>query len=117
MKLLSRIAVLLPLAVTLIWLPFLPDQVPMHYDFAGNIDGWGSKWENLLLPGVVLLMGIIAYFSVKGGLRKAAVDEKQRAHAEANVKVIRIVMLATGLFFAVLQAFLLYKASTKLPKN
>ena len=110
MKLLSRIAVFLPLAVTLIWLPFLPDQVPMHYDFAGNIDGWGSKWVNLLLPGVVLLMGIIAYFTVKGGLRKAAVDEKQRAHAEANVKVIRIVMIASGLFFAVLQAFLLYKA-------
>ena len=111
MKLFARISAFLPLTVTLIWLPFLPEQVPMHYDFAGNIDRWGSKWENLLLPGIVLLMGIIFYFTEKAGLRKAAADEKQKAHAEANVKVIRIVMLATGLFFAVLQAFLLYKAS------
>lgn len=110
MKLFSRIATFLPLAVTLIWLPFLPDQVPMHYDLAGNIDGWGSKWENLLLPGVVLLMGIIAYFTIKVGLKKSAADNKQKVHAEANAKVIRIVMIATGIFFTVLQGVLLYKA-------
>ena len=59
MKLLSKISAFLPLAVTLIWLQFLPDRVPLHYDASGNIDRWGSKWENLLLPGVVLLMGVI----------------------------------------------------------
>lgn len=110
MKLLARISAFLPLAVTLIWLQFLPDRVPMHYDFAGNIDRWGSKWENLLLPGIVLVMGVICWLVTRSGLRKAAADEKQKAHAEANVKVVRIVMVATGLFFTVLQAFLLYKA-------
>lgn len=110
MKLFSRIATFLPLGVTLIWLQFLPDRVPLHYDYAGNIDRWGSKWENLLLPGVVLVMGVICWFVVRNGLRKAGADEKQKAHAETNVKVIRIVMIATGLFFTVMQAFLLYKA-------
>ena len=110
MKLFSRITTLLPLAVTLIWLQFLPNRVPLYYDYAGNIDRWGSKWENLLLPGVVLLMGVICWFVERSGLRKAAEDEKQKAHAEANGKVIRIVMIAAGLFFTVMQAFLLYKA-------
>ncbi|MBQ1411054.1 MAG: DUF1648 domain-containing protein [Oscillospiraceae bacterium] len=111
MKLFARISIILPLAVTLIWLQFLPEQVPLHYDFAGNIDRWGSKWENLLIPGIVLVGGVIAYFSIKSGLRKSVADEKQKAHAEANVKAIRIVMIATGVFFTVLQCVLLYAAS------
>ena len=28
----------------------IPEQVPMHYDWAGNIDRWGSKNELFLLP-------------------------------------------------------------------
>lgn len=110
MKLLSKISAFLPLAVTLIWLQFLPDRVPLHYDASGNIDRWGSKWENLLLPGVVLLMGLVFFLVSKAGLKKAAGDEKALAHAESNAKVIRVVMIATGVMFTVLQAVLLYGA-------
>ncbi|WP_033827088.1 SdpI family protein [Bacillus andreraoultii] len=28
----------------------LPDKVPAHYNLAGEIDRWGSKWELLILP-------------------------------------------------------------------
>ena len=27
----------------LLCLPFLPEQVPIHWNFAGEIDGWGPK--------------------------------------------------------------------------
>ena len=110
MKLLTRISALLPLVITLIWLQFLPDQVPVNYDFEGNVDRWGSKWEYLLLPGIVLAMYMIACFVVKAGLRKSAEDGRQKAHAEANAKVIRVVLIVSGLFFTVLQSFMLYAA-------
>lgn len=110
MKLLAKISAFLPLAVTLIWLQLLPDRVPVHYDFAGTIDRWGSKWEYLLLPGIVLVMGLIFLLTAKLGLRATADDDQKRAHAEATVKVLRIVMLATALMFTVLQAVLLYGA-------
>ena len=84
MKLFARISIILPLAVTLIWLQFLPEQVPLHYDFAGNIDRWGSKWENLLIPGIVLVGGVIAYFSVKAVLRKPVADEKQKVQSGSS---------------------------------
>ena len=29
----------------LVCLPFLPEQVPIHWNFAGEIDGWGPKWS------------------------------------------------------------------------
>lgn len=47
----------LPLVVTLAALLVLPAEIPAHYDAAGNITRWGSKYEMLLLPLITLLMG------------------------------------------------------------
>lgn len=68
----------LPLALTLVALVVLPDQVPMHYDVAGNINRWGSKYENLILPGVTLGMGVLyillcRYYGKKGDERSVTV--------------------------------------------
>ncbi|MDE6209613.1 MAG: DUF1648 domain-containing protein [Lachnospiraceae bacterium] len=40
------IITVLPLLVTAIAVRFMEDTVPAHYDFYGNIDRWGSKYEN-----------------------------------------------------------------------
>lgn len=29
---------------------FIPEKVPLHYDWKGNIDRWGNKTELLILP-------------------------------------------------------------------
>ncbi|WP_033445692.1 DUF1648 domain-containing protein [Ornithinibacillus scapharcae] len=37
----------------------LPSEVPAHYNFLGEVDRWGKKWELLILPvvgGFLLLM-------------------------------------------------------------
>ena len=110
MKTIAKISAFLPLAVTLVWLQFLPDRVPAHYDAAGTIDRWGSKWEYLLLPCVVLALAAV----VAGiGLllrRKAGTDEKALAHAEANGKVLRFVLLGMSFFFTALQIAMLIGA-------
>ena len=49
-KILFWILMLLPMAVTLFALPFLPEQIPAHYGFGGQVDRWGSKYETLILP-------------------------------------------------------------------
>lgn len=36
----------------------LPDRIPTHYDFAGNIDGWGGKASLLVLPVICTLVGV-----------------------------------------------------------
>ena len=28
----------------------IPEQIPMHYDFAGNIDRWGDRGELIIMP-------------------------------------------------------------------
>ena len=111
MKTLGKLLAFLPLAVTLIWLQFLPERVPVHYDAAGTIDRWGSKWEYLLLPcAAVALAAVIA---LTGFLlrRNAGTDEKALAHAEANGKVLRLLLISLCLFFTVLQAAMLLGAA------
>lgn len=43
----------------------IPDTIPMHYNFAGKIDRWGSKYEvfivfacQVVTVGIVFIMGI-----------------------------------------------------------
>ena len=91
---------------------FLPERVPLHYDLAGNIDRWGSKYENLIFPGIILLAALfwtlmIRYFEKKA---EGAAEEKDRAEAKTNLRVLEIAGIATSAMFTVMQAFLLCKA-------
>ena len=52
----------LPLAMALVSLPFLPDQIPAHYDSAGLVTRWGSPFEVLILPPCVILFGFFLRF-------------------------------------------------------
>ena len=40
----------------------LPDKIPAHYDFAGNIDRWGKKGEILIVP----IMSWVLYLMITG---------------------------------------------------
>ncbi|SIT84273.1 DUF1648 domain-containing protein [Edaphobacillus lindanitolerans] len=43
----------------------LPDQVPGHYDGAGEVDRWGSKWELLVLPSITAVLTVFLSFIEK----------------------------------------------------
>ena len=34
----------------------IPEQIPMHYDWAGNIDRWGSRSELIIMPIMLWFM-------------------------------------------------------------
>lgn len=112
MKKIMWIISFISLAGTAIMVQFMPDSVPMHYDMAGNIDRWGSKYENLIFPIIILVMSLfwtlfIHYFEKKA---LKSTDEKESAGAKSNAKVISIVGLCMAAMFTVMQAFILYGA-------
>lgn len=43
----------------------LPDQVPAHYNAAGEVNRWGSKWELILLPTIAAFLAILMTFLEK----------------------------------------------------
>ena len=54
-----------PLYLVIRW-PSIPDKLPMHYNFAGEIDRWGGKGEVLFLVVMVwilyLMISLVEHF-------------------------------------------------------
>lgn len=98
------IITLIPIVFTIVMIGFLPDQIPMHYDGQGNIDRWGSKYENFLFPCIIFVMTVIMHFSIRQmekGLRKSILLKDQR-DMEQNIKVIRLVGILLASIFTVM---------------
>ena len=57
-KLYAAMAALVVISVvgTAVLIVFMPDTVPAHYNFAGEIDRWGSKYENFAFPAIAVLI-------------------------------------------------------------
>ena len=112
MKKVMWLVSLIPLVITGIVLGFLPDKVPMHYNAQGVIDRWGSKYENLLFPFIILALTffwqlLIWFYEKKSAKAKT---EKEQAEALSNVKMLRIVAISMALMYTVMQCFFLYGA-------
>ena len=112
MKKVMWLVSLIPLVITGIVLGFLPDKVPMHYNAQGVIDRWGSKYENLLFPFIILALTffwqLLIWFYVKKSAK--ARTEKEQMEALSNVKMLRIVAISMALMYTVMQCFFLYGA-------
>ena len=96
--------VLLSVVVSVVFISMMPDQVPMHYNAAGQVDRMGSKCENLLFPfAMVIIGGAILLGGKKKDLKRSE----------------EVVLLSTGIsllaIFNVLNVILLYKALTYEP--
>ncbi len=113
MKHLTRILLVFPTLMTLLWLRFLPEQVPMHYNLQAEIDRWGPKWELLLLPGILLGMGLVTELAASAMERrgKSGGDGQQEAYRQSNVKVVRVIILSIALLFTGIQFALLLGAA------
>lgn len=68
---------MLSVAVTAIFLTLMPDTVPMHYNIKGEIDRYGSKYENLIMPVSMILLGVL-FLLLARHFRKRQQLENQR---------------------------------------
>ncbi len=95
--------VLLPLIYLAIVWTELPDIVPMHWNVAGEVDGWGSKSTLLLMPFLLPFL-VYAIFLL---IQKFGPSEKldKMGKKFAALKFILV------LFMSVLAVFIIYSAS------
>ena len=97
---------------TAIMLLFMPDRVPMHYDLAWNVDRWGSKYENLIFPIIIVCVSLFWTLLVRFSEKKTAnsENEKEQANAKLSAKLFCIAGMTTAIWFTMMQAFILYKS-------
>ena len=102
-KLYTALLLVLLLCVTgtVVFLIVSPDQVPMHYNLAGEADRIGSKYENLLWPGFALLQGLFFVLMAKGAGKKGE---------KSNEKVLLITGVSVLAFFTFLGFYSMWTA-------
>ena len=49
---------IISIVLTAVALQFMPDLVPIHYNVAGEIDRWGSKYENFIFPILIIVFAL-----------------------------------------------------------
>lgn len=100
---LNYIVILLCIVGSAVLLAFTPDTIPAHYNFAGEVDRFGSKYENLIFP----------FFSILIGGFFVLFARWQRKKGEAtSEKILLYTGATTLLFFTALGFFFMFKAIT-----
>lgn len=105
-RLLYYILMYLPLLVTIIALPFLPDQIPAHYGFDGQVTRWGSKFETLIFPVITIFFGLFM-------LGMAKISAKQEGTGKNNEKITIVIGLLSLVLFHAMTGYFLYTAFHK----
>lgn len=93
---------LVPLILVLAAFPFLPQRIPMHWNAAGRIDGWGGKLSAFWLPVGTLLLNVLFLILPK-------IDPKRKNYASFS-RAYQAFRLIFNLFMLVMCAITLYSA-------
>ena len=102
-KVLYFVLMFVPLMITLVALPLLPETIPAHYNFEGEIDRFGSKYETLIFPLCTVLMGVFM-------LRMAKFAAKQEENGSNNEKAVFYTGMGISVWFTIMHCWSLYKA-------
>lgn len=113
------IVTFLPMVVTIIAIQFMEDKVPMHYNVAGEIDRWGSKYENFIFPVLIILTTLVFYALLKRNKKKqiSEQNEKKQAEVKNDEKLIRMLAIGMALMFGVMHYFILFTAFVETKKE
>ncbi|TXF88924.1 DUF1648 domain-containing protein [Neolewinella aurantiaca] len=57
----------------------LPEQIPIHFDWRGQPDGWGPKYILWLLPTIMVPMVMLIMAAIQKKIAKREAPEKSRA--------------------------------------
>ena len=100
-KIIITLLMVLPLAVTVAALFFLPDEMPAHYNAQGEVDRWGSKYEMLIFPFFIPVFGLgmsaVAHVASHGA---GANESTAKAIVCANIAVLAMFDVM-GLYFLI----------------
>lgn len=85
----------------------LPDQIPIHFDVAGNVDNYGGRIYIFLAPFIILFMIITAEVAKN-------VDPKKSAYSKFNKQYYLIFFLVSVLMLLVQLYTLAYSLNIKI---
>ena len=97
--LITSIVILLPILAGVALWKQLPEQVPMHWNANGEVDGWGSK--GMFVFGMPLMLLGFQWLCVLGTLS----DPKKKNHAEKILQLVFWLIPVLSVLLSVLTYF------------
>lgn len=100
-KLYTAVIAVMALSVigTAVLLLFMPDTIPAHYNFAGEVDRFGSKYENLIFPAFTIVPTVIFLLVAKSrGKKNDKVTEKVLLYTALGMALF---FMAEGFYFMI----------------
>jgi len=109
----------LPLVVTCFILAFLPESIPVHYNSAGIIDRWGSKYEHFIFPVLIIIFSLfwkwlITIFKKR---QTGQADDMATVHADNNIRFVLNSAIITTLLFNLLHYYFVYASYVESKNN
>ncbi len=93
-------------AGTAVFLILSPDRVPVHWNFAGEADRIGSKYENIIMPVIAAAMGVFFSFEARQSIKK---------EMESNAKIMLISGIVSVALLSVIGFYLMFKSAGYAP--
>lgn len=90
---------LAPLLITVMFLAFFPSQIPAHYNSAGEITRWGSKYENLIFPSINIVFAGLLYILER--LIKKHINAKEMLAVKITLNIAILTMFILIIYFLV----------------
>ena len=84
----------LALLISLITYPFLPEQIPIHFDFNGNPDNYSGKLFVLMIPIIMAALLVLADFLPKADPKSANYAKFPKAYQLFHV-LVQLLLLVT----------------------
>ena len=84
------IFIFLPLLITLLSLNYLPDTIPVHYGFNGQVNRWSSKYEALIIPIIGIIICLISLVSTSYLAKKSKYKDNTKSLNVCNIVLILI---------------------------
>lgn len=112
MKIIRWITLAITAIFTAVMMFVLPSDatVPVHFDINGNPDRFGSKYEMLILPIIIIATMVLLEFFIKKYKKQAnnEIDEKKKAEFLSNAKVMNITGAIISVFFLAITTMTYY---------
>lgn len=88
---------IVPFLINIITVPFLPNEIPIHYDMSGRVDGIGSKFEVLIFPVLILIITLFWITTIK--CYKNRMLKSNNKNEKDTENILLIGQLAIGINF------------------
>lgn len=108
LRIVNYILIFLPTIINIVTFFYLPERIPAHYGFNGQVDRWGSRYETFLLPAMVIVFGVFMLLMARISAKMDRKTPEWERKGRDNEKYCLLSNIAALIVFNIMNLYFLY---------